>query len=133
MLVTPRPVFVPGVWGPYGDVLLPGNWLMEGGQSAVGKLLDHVLETHPCYSSLKARVPSTSSVPEELGKLLHSAAKRDGVTSVAHLARALHVWPDFHGNRSPLADSNLKGMVRDQTKVEGIDIIRAAVLFCISD
>lgn len=23
----------------------------------------------------------------------------------------LHVWPDFHGNRSPLADPTLKGMV----------------------
>lgn len=23
----------------------------------------------------------------------------------------LHVWPDFHGNRSPLADLTLKGMV----------------------
>lgn len=25
----------------------------------------------------------------------------------------LHVWPDFHGNRSPLADLTLKGMVSD--------------------
>uniref|UniRef100_A0A8B9HJV9 FGGY carbohydrate kinase domain containing n=1 Tax=Astyanax mexicanus TaxID=7994 RepID=A0A8B9HJV9_ASTMX len=28
------------------------------------------------------------------------------------LSASLHVWPDFHGNRSPLADQSLKGMVR---------------------
>ncbi|KAF4088819.1 hypothetical protein AMELA_G00059040 [Ameiurus melas] len=27
------------------------------------------------------------------------------------LTTGLHVWPDFHGNRSPLADQSLKGMV----------------------
>ncbi|TSR15994.1 FGGY carbohydrate kinase domain-containing protein [Bagarius yarrelli] len=27
------------------------------------------------------------------------------------LTASLHVWPDFHGNRSPLADQGLKGMV----------------------
>lgn len=29
------------------------------------------------------------------------------------LGSGLHVWPDFHGNRSPLADPTLKGMVRE--------------------
>lgn len=28
------------------------------------------------------------------------------------LGSSLHVWPDFHGNRSPVADPTLKGMVR---------------------
>lgn len=28
------------------------------------------------------------------------------------LGSGLHLWPDFHGNRSPLADPSLKGMVR---------------------
>lgn len=31
---------------------------------------------------------------------------------VGFLTVDLHVWPDFHGNRSPLADLSLKGMVR---------------------
>ena len=111
MLVTPRPVFVQGVWGPYADVLLQGNWLLEAGQSAVGKLLDHVIETHPCYHSLKARIPASSVIPEELAKLLRAAAQVHQFPSVARLAKDVHVWPDFHGNRSPLADPNLKGMV----------------------
>lgn len=32
---------------------------------------------------------------------------------VGFLTVDLHVWPDFHGNRSPLADLTLKGMVSD--------------------
>ena len=27
----------------------------------------------------------------------------------------LHVWPDYHGNRCPLADPNMKGMVSGLT------------------
>lgn len=33
-------------------------------------------------------------------------------SAVDPLGSSLHVWPDFHGNRSPLADPTLKGMVR---------------------
>lgn len=33
-------------------------------------------------------------------------------SAVDLLGSSLHVWPDFHGNRSPLADPSLKGMVR---------------------
>lgn len=32
---------------------------------------------------------------------------------VGFLTVDLHVWPDFHGNRSPLADLTLKGMVSE--------------------
>ena len=28
-----------------------------------------------------------------------------------YLTKNFHVWPDFHGNRAPVADPNLKGMV----------------------
>lgn len=35
------------------------------------------------------------------------------LSAVDLLGSSLHVWPDFHGNRSPLADPTLKGMVRE--------------------
>ena len=50
-----------------------------------------------------------------LNMLLEDAASRRG-TSVTQLTSDLHVYPDFHGNRSPLADPSMKGMVREPSK-----------------
>ena len=35
---------------------IPGMWLLEGGQSATGSLLDHIITTHPAYQELKQKV-----------------------------------------------------------------------------
>lgn len=37
---------MPGVWGPYYSAMIPGLWLNEGGQSATGALIDHVIDSH---------------------------------------------------------------------------------------
>lgn len=34
------------LWGPYWQAVLPGHWLVEGGQSATGALLDHIVRMH---------------------------------------------------------------------------------------
>lgn len=47
MIVNEKKLFVSGVWGPYFSAMIPGMWLSEGGQSATGKLLDHIIDTHP--------------------------------------------------------------------------------------
>lgn len=44
-----------------------------------------------------------------LNKHLEAMAKDPA--NLDQLTSSLHVWPDFHGNRSPLADPSLKGMV----------------------
>lgn len=43
----------------------------------------------------------------------HLSSMANGHSAVDLLGSSLHVWPDFHGNRSPLADPTLKGMVRE--------------------
>ena len=35
---SPEGVFVNGVWGPYKDVVFPGWWMNEGGQSSTGQV-----------------------------------------------------------------------------------------------
>lgn len=34
-----------------------------------------------------------------------------GLDAIDKLTEDFHVYPDFHGNRSPIADPTLKGMV----------------------
>src|SRR5213076_2769365 len=46
MAVSREARFVPGVWGPYFSAMVPGMWLSEGGQSATGALVDHVIAIH---------------------------------------------------------------------------------------
>jgi len=39
-----RPVFHPGLWGPYQDAILPESWLIEGGQLTCGSLTTWFLQ-----------------------------------------------------------------------------------------
>lgn len=40
-------------------------------------------------------------------------AEKAGLDDFSFLTQDIHIYPDFHGNRSPLADSSFKGMVRE--------------------
>ena len=111
MASTRAPAFVPGVWGPYYSAMIPALYLNEGGQSAAGALIDHVIESHAAFPQLKSEVDA-SGVPHVvlLNRRLAEIAKERG-TPVAVLAADLHVTPDFAGNRSPLADPRMRGGV----------------------
>ncbi|MBK1877649.1 FGGY-family carbohydrate kinase [Pelagicoccus mobilis] len=100
---------IPGVWGPYFSSMVPGLWLNEGGQSATGALVDHVIFNHGASEAAKkASAEAGISIYEYLNHRLSDLA---GGTSVDLLTRSLHVCPYFHGNRSPRANPHLKGMV----------------------
>lgn len=120
MAVSSRALFVPGVWGPYLSAMLPDLWLNEGGQSVTGRLVDHVLRGHAAYTQLKDQA-------EESGKHMYSYLNfhletlARVTTHVEQLTADLHVWPDFHGNRSPLADQTSRGMIVGLTLSQTLD------------
>ncbi|XP_012055305.1 PREDICTED: FGGY carbohydrate kinase domain-containing protein [Atta cephalotes] len=111
MIVNENKIFVNGVWGPYYSAMVPGFWLNEGGQSATGKLLDHVIDTHPATPGILMSLSGNKHIQQHLSELLHVMAEQKNLQNVSYLTKDIHVWPDFHGNRSPLADPTLKGMV----------------------
>ncbi len=113
MAVSPVPRFVPGIWGPYYGAMLPGLWLNEGGQSATGALIDHIVTTHAAYPNLCAEAEAAGeTIYQRLNtRLEHLAAARGLADLPAALTRRLHMLPDFHGNRSPRADASLRGMI----------------------
>ena len=110
MAVSPEAVFVPGVWGPYFSAMVPGLWLTEGGQSATGSLVDHVIFSHAGAAELQAEAKKAGKTVYEL---LNADVERlaKGLDTPARLTAELHVLPYFHGNRSPRANPTLRGMV----------------------
>jgi FGGY-family pentulose kinase len=116
MAVSVKPRFIGGIWGPYFSAMIPNLWLTEGGQSATGALIDHVIFSHPAAALLQAEAKRAGkTIYELLNARLERLAQEERVTHPAELTRDLHVLPDFHGNRSPRADPTLKGTVSGLT------------------
>ena len=112
MAVSAEPRFVPGVWGPYYSAMVPGLWLNEGGQSATGALLDHVVESHAAGADLGG----AAAYPKLNARLAELAAATPAAPTIS-----LHVLPDHHGNRSPRADATLRGAIDGLTLAAGFD------------
>nr|XP_061794953.1 FGGY carbohydrate kinase domain-containing protein-like [Nerophis lumbriciformis] len=115
MAISEQPLFVPGVWGPCLSAMVPDLWLNEGGQSATGRLIEHMVKGHAAYMLLQEKAQQSSADDDNGGIYSylnkHLSRMASACSTVDSLASGLHVWPDFHGNRSPLADPTLKGMV----------------------
>lgn len=108
--MSKNPVFVPGVWGPYRDVVLPDFWLAEGGQSATGELLRHVLDIHPAYTETLALAKAEDKhIYDFLNAHLAYLAEKNNAPTISYLGRHYFFYGDFWGNRSPIADANMRG------------------------
>ncbi|OAY69701.1 FGGY carbohydrate kinase domain-containing protein [Ananas comosus] len=94
------------------DAMVPEYWLTEGGQSATGALLEYIVENHVAAPLLANRAASQSiSIYELLNKILVSMSHEQNAPFLSALTDDMHVLPDFHGNRSPIADPKSKGMI----------------------
>lgn len=105
----PRPT--PGVWGPYYGAVLPDCWLNEGGQSATGALLDHIIRWHGAGGA------PDGAMHRRIAERAIQLRQQEGLD----LAGRLHVLPDFHGNRSPLADPHAVGVISGLTLDSSFD------------
>jgi D-ribulokinase len=110
MATTIEPRFVPGVWGPYHSGMVPGFWLNEGGQSAAGAAIDHLIQSHPAHAEAEASARGTGlGILEFLERRIVSRVGNVGTAAL--LARDVHVLPEFLGNRSPYADPDSRAVI----------------------
>ena len=110
MATTTEPRFVPGVWGPYYSGMVPGFWLNEGGQSAAGAAIDHLIRSHPAYNEVVAAARAVGmETLEFLEQRIVSRSANPGAAAL--FARDVHVLPEFLGNRSPFADPHSRAIV----------------------
>ena len=110
MTSTDEPVFVPGVWGPYYQAMVPGMWLNEGGQSAAGAAMDQLLSFHPAVAEAeKAAQDAGQSLPVWLAE--RAAAAVASPSAAIDLAGGLHVVPEFMGNRAPFGDPHARAII----------------------
>jgi ribulose kinase len=130
MSTTVEPAFVQGVWGPYFSAMVPGLWLSEGGQSAAGAAIDHLIRMH-----LSAE--QAAKIAREAGASLSrwlslEAERRGGAAVAAGLIGDLHVVPEFLGNRAPFADPDARGVIAGlgmQTDVDSLIALYLAGIF----
>jgi FGGY-family pentulose kinase len=93
------------LWGPYFEAVLPEHWLVEGGQSATGALLDHLVRMHAAGGEPTA----------ELHAQVIARVQELRALEGPDLAPEINILPDFHGNRSPLADPYATGVISGLT------------------
>ena len=127
LAMSPDPVFVPGVWGTYRDTIFPGCWMAEGGQSATGQLLKHILENHPAFEETQIITDREGiNIFDFLNTRLRKLAIQREAVCVADLAQHLFFYGDLFGNRSPLADSNMTGSIvglSSDISIDGLAIL----------
>nr|POF13107.1 putative sugar kinase [Quercus suber] len=122
LAMSDKPVFVDGVWGPYRDVLIPNYWLAEGGQSATGELLKHVIETHPAFQeAMSVAETFNANIYDFLNEHLREMQEKEDAPAISYLGRHLFFYGDLFGNRSPVADPNMKGAIIGLSSDKSID------------
>lgn len=131
MTSTDAPVFVPGVWGPYYQAMVPGLWLNEGGQSAAGAAIGQLLSFHPAAFEAEAAARTDGqSLPVWLAH--RAAAAAPDLSATISMAKGLHVVPEFLGNRAPFADPHARAVVAGLGMERDIDNLVALYVAGIS-
>lgn len=127
MASTAAPVPVPGVWGPYYQAMLPDLWLNEGGQSAAGAALEHLVHLHRDANEIAAQAAAKGqSLIQYVAH--HAAQLAPNLSETILVAGDRIVVPDFLGNRSPFAEPDARAIVSGLGLDRGIDSLAALYL-----
>lgn len=112
-----KPRYIQGIWGPYPDIILPGKWLLQGGQSSTGSVLKWFKDrVSPASKMAQLQGKRPYEVLDALASALPPGA--NGVTMIEH----------FQGNRSPYRNPRSQGTILGLTlATREEDIFRAAL------
>jgi ribulose kinase len=97
--VSDKPLHGKGIWGTYPDAVIPGLYIVEGGQTSTGSIVNW----------LKQLLPASTSYDE-----LNAAA-----LALPPGAEGLVVLDHFQGNRTPYTDANARGVISGLTLRHG--------------
>ncbi|TNC62894.1 FGGY-family carbohydrate kinase [Rubellimicrobium roseum] len=89
--VTETPLNAPGVWGAYADIVYPGLWIVEGGQTSTGSIINWLSRL--------------TGGPLDFERLNREAA------ALPPGAEGLIVQDHFQGNRTPYTDPLSRGAI----------------------
>lgn len=128
MSVTRECIYSPGIWGPYKHALLPNHYLIEAGQSVAGILIDFLLKSHKDYENTMQQLKSGESIYDHLFCKIKELAIKQKLKSFHELTKNFHIYPDFHGNRSPIGDSTLRGMISGCSMHDSINMTYLAIV-----
>lgn len=127
MVSTASATPVPGVWGPYFGAMLPGLWLNEGGQSAAGAALDHLLHLHRDSATIAQEAAAQGrSLIDLVSEHAERLAPHPSETILA--ASEVVVVPEFLGNRSPFAEPEARAVISGLGMDRGLDSLAGLYL-----
>ncbi len=101
---SPHPVIDPGLWGPFEDAVVPGEWTLEAGQASTGGTVRWLLDV--------------------LGGTFPAGAERYAVADAAAAevqpgADGLTVLDFWQGSRTPIKDPKARGTIWGLTPAHG--------------
>lgn len=99
MALSDKPIFSPGIWGPYYNAVLPDHWILEGGQSSTGSLLKWFGDN---FAPAECR--EATDIGESLFDVLDTIAAQ-----IQPGSDGLIVLDNFQGNRSPYQEPLARG------------------------
>ena len=110
MASSAQPHKVSGVWGPYYSAMVPGLWLSEGGQSAAGEAIAHLIKTHPAHDEATEHAADAGLALHDY-LLLKVSERVVDLGGAVDLVGTRLIVPEFLGNRAPHADPDATAVI----------------------